>query len=417
AFVLRAWVLEGLFIPVRIAGSSMAETFHGPHLDLTCDDCGYHFACDLEALDKLPTATCPNCGYRENRIAGSKLQPGDRLLINKTAYMLSAPQRWEAILFRCPAPRFGYCIKRVVGLPGETVTLRQGDVFVGSHRAKKTLDQLRRLAIPVFDASHRSSDPSLPARWMSEGSKSGWTISATAFHRQQVSRKDTTSEEWIRYRHWRSRQAGVVEQGPVSDDYGYNQTVSRQLNHVRDLFLVAEVTASGRGSLLFSIPSDGPPLRLQLDLEAGQGEVLCSEKSVSQFSLESDALIQGALIELAVADNQLLLAIDGESLLTFDLDDTSRTSDPIGYPEEQLDKKLWVASPVAIAAVGDLEVRFENVKLFRDIYYTSEPGEIPIELGEDEFYVLGDNSPISVDSRQGVIVKAEHVFGKPLRWP
>ncbi len=60
-----------------------------------------------------------------------------------------------------------------------------------------------------------------------------------------------------------------------------------------------------------------------------------------------------------------------------------------------------------------------RLRVYRDIYYTRGMGrnaiDQPIQLGEDEFFVLGDNSPGSNDGRnwlQGAIQRSQ-LIGKP----
>ncbi|AHY45369.1 signal peptidase I [Rubrobacter radiotolerans] len=54
----------------------------------------------------------------------------DQVLINKLADDLSSPERGEVVLFRDPAGGPDSLIKRVVGLPGETLELREGRLYV-----------------------------------------------------------------------------------------------------------------------------------------------------------------------------------------------------------------------------------------------------------------------------------------------
>ena len=54
---------------------------------------------------------------------------GDRILVSKFTYTLGDPERWDVIVFKYPGnPKQNY-IKRLVGLPNETLTLRHGDVY------------------------------------------------------------------------------------------------------------------------------------------------------------------------------------------------------------------------------------------------------------------------------------------------
>src|SRR3990167_11297810 len=63
-------------------------------------------------------------------------QAGDFVLTNKMAYRRGEPQRGDVVIFHAPAnahcPPGGACdfIKRIVGLPGETISVRGGTVLI-----------------------------------------------------------------------------------------------------------------------------------------------------------------------------------------------------------------------------------------------------------------------------------------------
>lgn len=56
------------------------------------------------------------------------LHDGDHLLIDKLSYRLHAPERFDIVIF--PFDDNTYYIKRVIGLPGETVQIRDGIVLI-----------------------------------------------------------------------------------------------------------------------------------------------------------------------------------------------------------------------------------------------------------------------------------------------
>ena len=62
------------------------------------------------------------------------LEIGDRVLVNKFVYRFSDPQRGDIIVFRSVAEGGVDLIKRVVGLPGDKVELRHGQVFLNGQR-------------------------------------------------------------------------------------------------------------------------------------------------------------------------------------------------------------------------------------------------------------------------------------------
>lgn len=55
---------------------------------------------------------------------------GDYLIIDEVSYQLERPKRGEVIVFRYPHDPSKYFIKRVIGLPGETIEIKDGIVTV-----------------------------------------------------------------------------------------------------------------------------------------------------------------------------------------------------------------------------------------------------------------------------------------------
>lgn len=140
AFIFRAYVVEAFIIPT----GSMAPTLLGEHVALRCEQCGYDFAADQSGQpgrrtrDQLASAPCPMCKYPQPVPRNRPTQTGDRLLVQKYAYYVAEPTRWDVVVFRnpqrlnenqTPGPKTNY-IKRLVGLPNEALHLIDGNVYV-----------------------------------------------------------------------------------------------------------------------------------------------------------------------------------------------------------------------------------------------------------------------------------------------
>lgn len=54
----------------------------------------------------------------------------DYLIIDEVSYLLREPERGEVIVFKNPINKSQYFIKRIIGLPGETVIVRNGETSV-----------------------------------------------------------------------------------------------------------------------------------------------------------------------------------------------------------------------------------------------------------------------------------------------
>jgi signal peptidase I len=70
------------------------------------------------------------------RIEQVSMQPnlheGEYVIVDKVSYAFRQPERGEIIVLKNPAPSDPDLIKRVIGLPGETIEVRGGQVYINS---------------------------------------------------------------------------------------------------------------------------------------------------------------------------------------------------------------------------------------------------------------------------------------------
>ena len=67
-------------------------------------------------------------------VSGSSMVPtfenGDYLIVDKISYELGTPQRDDVVVFRYPGNTTKFFIKRIIGLPNETVDIKGTDVTI-----------------------------------------------------------------------------------------------------------------------------------------------------------------------------------------------------------------------------------------------------------------------------------------------
>ncbi len=153
-----------------------------------------------------------------------------------------------------------YCVKRIVGLPGEIVDIRNGDVYINGEIARKTLAEQRVMAILVHDTEWKPEGLQ-PASSLSQPAAAAASLPTDRWHAGPASDWRHTESGWTlrsgRRSDWlefasgpASRmQPGEILDGPQRDDDPYNLNSSRKLNDVADLLLVAQVSAVGDGQL------------------------------------------------------------------------------------------------------------------------------------------------------------------------
>jgi signal peptidase I len=297
-------------------------------------------------------------------------------------------------------------------------------VYIDGRIARKNLAEQRALRIPVFDSSFAPGDGARFPRWICRRSvpddaTGGWEPTGQGFHREPPEGPVGAERvDWVEYQHWEADR-GVY--GPVRDFNAYNGVELVGENRVRDLMLEAQV-AVGPGTQALLLRLDAGADRFLVTIPTGgldPVEVLRNGRKIRVYELPARYALRAAgpprqhRLEASVADHRLLVAVDGDLVFEpYDFDD-------------EADGPGSSSSPLAIGARGAGPADIAVLRVFRDIYYTdslvsipSHPFgvEEPYRLGPGEFFVLGDNSPVSNDSRfwpGSPVVRRELFVGKP----
>ena len=82
--------------------------------------------------------------FAVTKIEGSSMQPTlqdhQRVYLNRLAYTLGEPERGDIVVFPAPHDSKDY-IKRVIGLPGDSVEIKGGQLYVnGEHQPETYID-------------------------------------------------------------------------------------------------------------------------------------------------------------------------------------------------------------------------------------------------------------------------------------
>jgi signal peptidase I len=371
----------------------MAETLLGQHDALDCPDCQFPIRCDAADPSPHDPVVCPNCGFAIRSSQPIARRRGERVILDRIVPGLALPKRWDVVAFCTPGDAQRLSIKRVVGLPGERVSIHRGDLYVDGQICKKSLRQLRTMAVLVHDSAYRPNGDSLvPRRWRPESDDSRWTQRGPQiFHSPHG--PENGKADWLNYHHWgcMARPLPRTEPCPVLDNYGFNQHVSRKLHRVSDLLLTCHVLLEDvEGSLLLRFHDGDDCFVCELAPGRQHCELTHNGRIVASASCPAVDFARGAVIEFGVFDHRAAFAVDRRTVFEYDYHPIDGGS-------------LRFQAPFSIGS-RQLAVEITRLQLLRDLYYLDAHGlgrdwQSPATSRKDTLFVLGDNVPVSQDSR------------------
>jgi signal peptidase I len=268
--------------------------------------------------------------------------------------------------------------------------------------------------VPVHDVNREPPDGWSPARWQPQP-KSGWRAQHGLF--THPSTADDAAVDWCVYHHFGPRPGhpGEVHEAPITDDDAYNAGHSRRWDEtqpVTDVLLSLRVRhAAGPGKFCVRLGDGRREFTVRFDVAGGSYDTLLDGRPLpgARGSLAWPSAGHG--LEAALCDGRFLVAVDGQTLIHYAYD-----PDPGNPPQP-------TSRPVALGADGPA-LEISAIRLARDVCYTAPPGVLgrwgvsqPVRLGKDEYFMLGDNSAVSDDSRSwsaGPGVGRAAFYGRPL---
>jgi len=289
------------------------------------------------------------------------VEGGDEMILaDLVSYRWRDPRRGEIVVFRASwdADPENF-VKRVLGLPGETITIRDGDVFVDGRRLIKERPVLDAVSVPLFGSDGFERDAALPGFRQSEGTHTGFRLP--------------------------------------------DGTVERRHQPAGDIILEATVRVEGL--------ADSVVLLIEVDDQPRHQVVLTASGYESGVFVEGHSVVRGSPCQLQPGRDYRIWITNADRLFRVELDGVEIARHTIknvpGRPH------IEVVLNGSGAAASDLSVA-------RDLTYTTNAEhEIELALGADEYCLLGDNSPVSRDSRQMGPIHRSTILGRLWRvvWP
>jgi signal peptidase I len=441
AMTFRGFVTEGFVIPT----GSMAPTLLGQHTLLRSDQTGASHAVGLDPTGRVngPYVFDPLIGRRVPLRQTSRARDlqdrrmGDRILVLKSLYPFSEPDRFDVVVFKNPTDPDGESenyIKRLIGLPNEKVWLANGDVFAmgdgtSAYAIQRKPEYVQRAVWqPVYDSDYFPKRPDALKYYRGlpwKGVAGEWTFTDPRVLASLTD--DPATLEWD------------VTARPIDDWTAYNMFSSipqSNFEYVNDLRLRASIVREKPGLVTtFELEAQSHIFEFVVeDTRAGVRMHRIGEDGIWTESWTQHELAPpGSVVNLEFwhVDQALAIFIDGkrvvEMLYDWSPDERLRFATGQLFPSE--DEHLTGSPRPALMRwhFDNAPVRLHRVRLDRDLYYRT--GELsvsaeknptrpefrelvrkgtpacathpdkPADLGPDHFFMLGDNSAASLDSR------------------
>jgi hypothetical protein len=373
----------------------MAPNLPGPHYEQICSDCQITWRFDSVAPIDLRRIVCPNCGYRpDQEIPHHALHPGYRLLVDRWPIRTGSLRRGDLVVFRMSDEPPTLAVKRLVGLPGEQISLFEGDLHADGRLVRKSLEQFRSQALLVHDDRFSPRKTSLPDRWQPE----------------------EEDPEWLSFRAWRCFDNPLPrsDETYILDNDSYNQGNSRQLHRVFDLLLTGHVDFRQAEQLELRGHNGFAWYRLHADHSRRELTLWRDEQLVQQVMAGRSGPTWNGHWEFALVDRQVLVGISGKEVLRH-----AEPSSPLLVAPRPVSSRQAPLRPLAVRQ-SPSHATLEERRVHRDIHYLHPHGNDQFwkgpELGMDEYLVLGDNVPISRDGRWGEHpLSRKYLHGKVIR--
>ncbi|MBM3976147.1 MAG: hypothetical protein FJ299_04070 [Planctomycetes bacterium] len=293
-------------------------------------------------------------------------------------------------------------VKRVAGLPGESVQVVGGDLVVNG--ARLGVDEPRPALVELFDSNDQDVKTRLSCAWQPLGP---WRASRTGLVFEGLRRPLSRCSYHLDVRDSFRRADGTSWDGTEQVADGALVVVAS----------IGEWSAEGELRLSWVCGGDRFEARItreRVELLRGAAEAAVGAGPSAVLAEQACAWRDGAELALVVRDQHVSLWRDDERLLL------ATCSGDSALPGAGARGRA--VGERAALALGGVEALVKRVRVLRDQHWVPR-GDYGIAkaltLGPDEYYLLGDNSAHSLDSRSFGPLRAREIVGQPVAviWP
>lgn len=121
-----------------------------------------------------------------------QIKKGDRLIANRLSYLLSNPKRGDIIVFKFPDNESEDYIKRIIGLPGDTIEIKSGVLYINGQKYQERY--IKETMVGDFGPYNVPED-----HYFVLGDNRNVSLDSRYWHNKYVSKKEILGKAVIKY--------------------------------------------------------------------------------------------------------------------------------------------------------------------------------------------------------------------------
>lgn len=143
----------------------------------------------------------------EGRSMENTLFDGDNLIVDKISYRFKDPKRFDVIIFPYRYEKNVYYIKRIIGMPGETIQIKDGFVYIDGEKLEENFGK------EIMEEPGIAENPIElgPDEYFVLGDNRNHSKDSRSEQVGVLNKKELAGRAWIRI--WPFRSFGVITHG------------------------------------------------------------------------------------------------------------------------------------------------------------------------------------------------------------
>lgn len=369
----------------------------------------------------------PTSSMQPTLMGSSEAGVFDRILVDKLLQTFREPQRWDITVFQYPLQKNQNYVKRLVGMPGDRLHIAGGNVYLVTDVEGRRSYTILRKPADLQEAMWKNVYPARAAvRGDSKVLGDSWGSSPSRAFSEGAGGVTAKLDGGLARLYFRNEaDGGFVDR--VWD--GYPTAVAAAIRETSGVGLSREIVPDARLSATLTLSGALDEVAFEIDVlrpgldkityalvvAGGKGRLQVRtkgtqvQKESAEFACE---LAPGSATELTFAhvDDELIAWREGDELARMDTAEWACREGCVIADGAAATANQAVTPQLVFKGKGEVVVT--ELSLDRDQHYVRDVADEVVEVPEGHYYMMGDNTLQSIDSRGWTAIMVGVLDGK-----